>query len=305
MTVIEGEPAQVRDLYINQWAMQGFQIERYQPAESWRVIADLQQEGDRITGRVRNETAYDLDDVSVVSGNRYVRLERIAAGSQIEVSHTLRGGTDGSPPFPYGLYEDALRSDAPGGISRQAMLKQNLLGSILEQGPGGVNLHPVSRSSPGWTRARSACRLTGAGAAHHHTTLLLVTQPFALTGDEIDIPPGFITPELVQTLNEFPCLRLRRKRLRRADGYGHTGLQLARSDPGPACHRTGSPGPVRRGNSGDLPAIALYDWQAAVWVALVGSRRGREPAGCGGAIRQSKQRGCAHAAEWQAGIGGR
>src|SRR5690606_26775339 len=52
-TVVQGQPATVRDLGVAQWASRFFMAEHH-PAGGPRVTADLRFEGERLTGTVTN-----------------------------------------------------------------------------------------------------------------------------------------------------------------------------------------------------------------------------------------------------------
>ena len=267
MTILNGEPALVRDLGINQWAMQSFQAERYAPSGEWDLKADLRYQDDRVEGVVRNPTPYDLSDVVIVAGSRFARLGDIPAGGEIKVDTALQGAANGASPFPYALFEEQMRTAGVGGVSREITLKQNLLEGFFNQDPGISNVS-VGLTVFGWLKASPIhVSLLRGEAGHQETSLLLVTTPLDLGGTEVTLPPGLLQPRLVDSQSEAgQCGPGGRLFVGNGDATAEylvpAGLLDATvtrltftvgsdSDPAPA-----------------LPEASLYDWPARSWVAL-------------------------------------
>lgn len=288
MTIVEDNPAVVRDLAINQWAMQGFQIEHIAQAEEWEIIADLQYNGERVQGMLHNGSPYNLTDLVAVVGSRYARLGDVASGDRLDITAQLEGGDAMGPPFPYALFEKLWQ---PGDTAppRDLLLKQSLLGSVFE-GPFGPSLpagftliawldkspvtvaltedeadHPTS-----WLR-RALAKPRAVG--HHQTTLLVLTLPLDLSGREVTIPPGVIIPRLLESKNEAsicgPGGRVY---------IGPTGeATLEYLLPPELSSMTFTEMTLSIATmdlSDGLPTVALYDWEARTWVEQRGLRRG-------------------------------
>lgn len=292
MTIVEGNPARVRDLAINQWAMQGFQVERITGAEEWGITAELKFDGTRVQGTLRNSSPYSLTDLVIVVGSRYARLGDVPSGGRLDIAAQLEGGDAMGPPFPYALFE---KLGQPGDVAppRDLPLKQSLLGGVFE-GPFGpypptgfiliawLDRSPVTVAltedeadhPTSWLR-RALAKPRAVG--HHQTTLLVLTLPLDLSGREVTIPPGVIMPRLLESKNEASiCGPGGRVYL------GPTGeatleyllppelssmaivemtLSIATMDPSDFF-------------SDGLPTVALYDWETGTWVEQGSLRRG-------------------------------
>lgn len=90
MTIVSGQPSQIRDFTVNQWAMQSFQTEeRWEDFGTIRTDVMLGESG--ISGEIYNDTEYALQDVVVIAGQQYVRLGEIAAGGSTSAQIRFNG----------------------------------------------------------------------------------------------------------------------------------------------------------------------------------------------------------------------
>jgi hypothetical protein len=289
MMIVEGKPTVVRNLAINQWSMQGFQVEHTVPAEEWKITADLQYDGTLVKGTMHNGSSYRLTDLIAVVGSRYARLGDLPPGGRLDVVAELKGNDFAKPPFPYALFEELWQ---PGNTPppREVVLKQSLLNGVFE-GPFGPRLpagltviawldrSPVTVTlvedeaycpAPCLWKALSKPRAVG----HHQTTLFVLTVPLDLSGQEVTIPSGVIVPRLLESQNEANSCG--------PDGrvyLGPTGkatleyllplelLDMTITEMTLSIALTVDP-------SAGLPATALYDWETGTWTEQKDLHRG-------------------------------
>ncbi len=289
MTIVEGNPTMVHDLAINQWAMQGVQIEQIAPGEEWEIAANWKYDGAHVKGTLHNGSSYNLTDLVAVVGSRYARLGDAPPGIRLDIAAKLEGGDAVGPPFPYALFEKLWQ---PGDTAppRDLMLKQSLLSGVFE-GPNGpyppagltliawLDRSPITVAiaddkahcpAPCLRKAFSQPRAVG----HHQTTLLVLTLPLDLSGQEVTIPPGMIAPRLLESQGEAgicgpggrvylgPTGKATLEYLLPPELLGMTITEMTLSivltvDP-----------------SAGIPTAALYDWEAGTWVEQRNLRRG-------------------------------
>lgn len=289
MSIVEGDPTVVRDLAINQWAMQGFQIERTARPGEWEITAELQYDGTQVKGILRNGSSYSLTDLVAVMGSRYAHLGDVPPGGHLDIAADLEGGDAMGPPFPYALFEKLWQ---PGDTAppRNLVLKQSLLSGIFE-GPFGpyppagftliawLDRSPITVAlvddeahcpAPCLRKVFSRPRTVG----HHQTTLLVFTLPLDLSGQAVTIPPGMIVPRLIESQNEAnlcgpggrvyigPTGRATLEYLLPSELLDMTITEMTLSVS------------LAVDSSAGLPIAALYDWEAGSWVKQEGLQRG-------------------------------
>ncbi len=270
MTFVQGDPTIVRGLQINQWAMQGFQVERYDPPGRWGLRADVSYEEGRLSGVVHNDTPYDLTYLVVVIGRRFARLGDVPAGEQMRVDAELKG-SDFGPGLPYALFEDAFRNPGPGGVPREAMWKQNILGAAFDGMGRGATLS-AGVLLLGWSRESPVdVSVADVQATWVGTTLVLSSVPLNLEAKEVWLPPGVIQPRLVKTqgpagecgpngqvfLNPGSEAVLEYQVPLELMDARITELTLSIWAPDPMAGR---------------PSSALYDWGEGAWMELEGGQ---------------------------------
>ena len=81
MIIVQGNPAYVRGLSIDQWSMQSFMSEGTITSFG-SFEADLQVKNDRLVGTIRNSTTYNLTDCFVILGSKFTRLGDLAPGER-------------------------------------------------------------------------------------------------------------------------------------------------------------------------------------------------------------------------------
>ena len=287
MVFLQGEPGRVRGLAVNQWSMQTFMMEGVW-AGFGQVVGDLQIGGDGLVGTVRNETDYTLTGVVIILGNRFVHLGDLSPGEKVPVTINMPdlASQRFGPSMGWRLFQDQLNQSGPGGLPREAQLKQTVV-DINFQGSwglvvrGGLGPIPGVLSLAGEGRARLGVELLGwldeappdvqvAGRkpAQQTTALLYTTLSYGLPDEgDFSLPPGLILGTLVEApVAGGPC------------GPDATSVHIGR---GQAVFEFQVPGEVRDVQVDALklvigtdegwaqpPDTAIYDWDAETWAEL-------------------------------------
>jgi hypothetical protein len=281
---IQGQPARVRGLTVNQWSMQTFMSEDTWP-DVGRVVADFYVEDQSVAGTVRNETDLDLRDVVVVLGNEFTRLGDLEAGQQVDVRLRVENGaTKGlGPPLSYRLFEDEFRQSGPSGPPRSAQLKQSVLEGVFSAGREfssfsgwGGNLSKAGGYSSvglfllGWfDEAPPYVRVGNREPAEQTTALLYAPLAYRFReSGPIAVPPGLIPGLLTQMPREGGLC-------------GEAGVAAVYIGRGDALFEFRLPEELQDveveelvlaiGSDGgwtEPPETALYSWEAEGWVTL-------------------------------------
>lgn len=282
MVFVQGDPGRVRGLAVNQWSMQTFMAEGLW-ADFGRVVGDLRIEGDGLTGTVRNETNHTLTDVVIVLGSRFVRLGDLPPGKEVPVTMELPAIADQrfGPPLSYLLFEDQFNQPGLGGPSREAQLKQTVVGSVFDQEgrfgpmssirPGSGGVSPQGPVLLGWLdEAPPDVQVAGREPVQQTTALLYAPLSYRLPDKgDISLPPGLIPGALVEMPVEGGTC-----------GPGVASVWLGR---GQAVFEFQVPEEIRDvqvekleliigtdGGWAQPPDAAIYDWDAEAWIELDG-----------------------------------
>ena len=270
-TVVQGQPAVVRDLGVGQWASRFFMTE-HQPADGPRVEADLRFEGERLVGTITNPSAGALDDCAIFIGFQVFILGELAAGETREVSFEL-GAAAASVVNPSGMPLSMLllganpRGPWPDtGNDRELRVKQTVLDAFFGYSFGGPVL-PAGVNFVGWAaQGTTPIAVAGRTVAAIDNVMLHARLPVSFGGPMVSVPPGiavfglyrsdaesaFVSATEVQVYNgsaEFEAALAPEARPDRV-----TGLTLHLPNPGMM-----GPPPEE---------IAVYDWQAAAYVVV-------------------------------------
>jgi hypothetical protein len=272
---VQGEPARVRGLTVNQWSMQTFVYEAPW-ADLGQITGDLWIEDGGLAGTVRNETPFTLQDAVIVLGMDFVRLGDLAPGQVADVRLQFDESlTAFGPPLGYRLFEDELREVGPAGPPRQAQLKQTILDSLtmatMKPGVLGPNGSFDQLMFLAWfDQAPPSITVQGREPSEQVTALLYAALTYGVKDAErISIPPGLIPGRLVQMPSEGgPC-----------GAMGTTAVYIGRGDavfeyrfPEGMENLQVESLSVKLGSDGGwerAPDTALYDWQSNEWVAIV------------------------------------
>lgn len=82
--IVESSPLLVRGIEINQGALQSFAIESPAP-DDWLIESDLNVEGEHVRGVINNGLSVPLEDVVLVNGERFIRLNQLLPNMKREV----------------------------------------------------------------------------------------------------------------------------------------------------------------------------------------------------------------------------
>lgn len=276
----QSEPAYVRGLSVDQWAMQSFMIEG-QAIELGSIQADLQLVEQQLTGVIRNQTGADLEDVVLMFGGNFTHLGTLPSGAQVEVNFPIGQVSQMfiGPPLSYRVFEEQLNS--PQGPRRETEVRRSIIENVFERAPvfsnnlaaAGAALGTAPSATIliwGWSRqAPPEIRVGGSTPAEQATTLVYTRVPYSLPqSGAISLPPGVI-PGVV---TELP-----------RDGgiCGMPGATAVYTYRGEAIFEFYSPARIGEWQIDSLlvnldtdsgmfftPGVALYDWQSGQWVKL-------------------------------------
>jgi hypothetical protein len=211
MTFVQGQPARVRGLSVSQWSMQSFMAEDTWP-DFGTLTADLRLEAGALKGTLRNDTAYDLSDVTLVLNKRFVRLGDLASGAETQVEMGLSDldSQRFGPPLSYLLFENELNNAGPNGPQREVELKRSIFQSIFEQGPvfkatssvrfGGYGSAYNQLMLLGWlSKAPPEVSIAGNQVAQQTTGLVYQPLTYHLQQNgAVELPTGILPGSLVQ-----------------------------------------------------------------------------------------------------------
>ena len=272
LTVLQGEPAKVRGLAVNQWSMQSFVAESdgHYPTG---LVGNLFPVHDAIRGRIHNQSDYTWRDVLVFFNGRKEQLGDLAPGAEAEIALDFAEGTN--PEFRYGSWW--LFQDENGTMpsNRETQFKQNVLDGVIFN-----NGLPAGQAEPmviAWADNSPLNVSIDEGVpATQETMLAYGTLPLHFDGEVRSFPPGFTTVETIELAGDAGTCNLK-------------GYFLAR---GSVEFRLSMPEEARDltiddlklylmsdGNwqHGQLPIIELYDRQDQTWVSLDTADYGANP----------------------------
>ncbi len=264
LSVLQGDPAQLRGLGVNQWSMQSFQAETWLDTRAISIDADLSIDGERVRGTIRNDTGRPLRDVVLLSGRRFVRLGDLEVDQELDVSLPLQGGQTGAA-FPWVLFESYFQG--PSAPPREVILRQSILEAYFHTNWGlpalssDLTLLAWSDLSP------CAVDVPGVRANQMQTTLLVSELPLPIADGQVNLPPGLISGRVIEWQNEAgECGSGGQVYLGRgwATIEYRLPLELAHMQ---IAALTVFP-TVDGGVFGNLPAVSLYDWSAEDWVEM-------------------------------------
>ncbi len=263
--VLQSDPMIIRNLTINQWAMQSFKAEGVYQTDRPPVELTVSLNGVRVTGKLSNNLDHDLRRPVLVIGNSFVFLEDVPAHASKDFDAQLEVDTSGNQ-FPWSLYNRLFDWSNPDPqASRDNQLRQSILDAYFGTN-WGTPRAPEGLVLLGWSDVPVVTvDIPGLRLAPLQTTLVALSMPVpaqkgevvlpfgsfigrftSSAGDAGDCGPGraYITRGMVVMDYQLPAY---------ARGVQVTHLEImGRPDPG----ITG------------LPNVDLYDWQTQTWVRL-------------------------------------
>ncbi|MFQ5856183.1 MAG: hypothetical protein ACE5LU_11120 [Anaerolineae bacterium] len=277
ITVIQGQPTQVRDLAVNQWAMQTFVAETVtrQPVNiragiSAGLSASLIYRDGRIQGRVINAGTQPLHDVVVAMSGDFSRLGTIAAGETADVDFRIGAtGNVSGPPLSYLILRDEFENPGPRGPSRESRLKQQLLDSVFAPpfemgyaaGTGPLLIAWLDESP-------MSIQVEGANVQELATSLVIARPAISFGDHAVSVPPGFVPAQLIhQEGGVSQCYGGRGPGFAPYQGKMTLEFRLPRE-----LHNVdfSELSLIIESDGGwwQPPATALYDWQTGTWHSL-------------------------------------
>jgi hypothetical protein len=263
LDVLQGDPALVRGLGINQWAMQSFQAETVIDANALALDIALTVQDNRVQGSLRNGLERPLREMILVVGNRFAELGDVDAGQQIEIAAPLQGGDTGTP-FPWALFERFY--SGPNAPPREMMLRQSILEAFFHTswGPSQTLANPTLLA---WTDLQLLeVEVVGVRPAREQTTLIAAPVPLSVVDGRVKLPLGLLSSQMVEIEGEAGDCGPNRIYI--AQGRVTLEYQL------PATLHSLKPTALTlqvlplEGMPGQPSFISLYDWSSGDWTAL-------------------------------------
>lgn len=211
--LIQGDPAYINGLSVEQWSMQSFLSEGAQ-VDFGQIDADLLLDGDRIVGELRNDSNFDLQDVALIMGSKFARVGDLARGKSVTVEVPLADSSNPAigTPISYALFEQEI-SGANGPAPRHVEVRRAIVESLFERTPPYISSKRSAGRSDylsqtpvmiGWMdQAPPEVSLEGIQPAQQTTAAVVL--PINLSFPEsgaFNLPPGLIPGRLVTTPTE-------------------------------------------------------------------------------------------------------
>ena len=287
VSLVQGNPAYIRDLNVEQWSMQSFMTEGT-PLDFGPVIAALRLEEDALVGEVLNGSSYFIQDTAIILGYNFVKLGDLPPGGSASVELKLVGlwGPNIGASLSYTLLEEEYKSSGTGVLSRDAEVKRTIIENLFNQVPSYVSsvAQPVYGSNNlfsipvliGWLdQAPPDVIVPGIDPAQQTTAIVMMPVPYSFPEHgRISLPPGII-PGIIKTMP--------------AEGGscgmpGTVALYMVRGEavfeftiPVEASNATIQN--LRLSLDTDsgwlnIPAVSIYNWQKNEWINLDGVDQG-------------------------------
>jgi hypothetical protein len=288
MIIVQGNPAYVRGLSIDQWSMQSFMSEGI--ITSFGTFdARLQVNNDRLVGTIRNSTAYNLKDCYVILGSKFAKLGDLAPGTeaQVELDLSSLGAPNFSSPLSYAMFDTQLNGNVPNDVRRQAEAKRSIIENLFERttpfisaakspsaGSTGLSQAPMFA---GWMEeAPPQVKIFGAEPAQKTTALVLTPLTYSLSDSSgtITLPPGLVPGRLTASPRD-------------GGTCGAAGATAVYISHGEAIFEFNLPAEANAlqvqnlklgiwTDSGffNIPVVEVYNWKSNDWTKLAGVSQG-------------------------------
>lgn len=137
MTIVNGNPAELRDFAISQWAMQSFQIE-----DRWddfgAIRSELNIEDSLLVGTITNETNQPIQDVVLIMGQYFERIGEIGGGESKPVSFDITKVQNDNNNFGGSLWWNIYGSSgAPNDFDQSNEVKRQIAEAVFQTNYGG------------------------------------------------------------------------------------------------------------------------------------------------------------------------
>ncbi len=287
MSLVQGNPAYVRGLSIDQWSMQSFMSEGTM-LDFGTFQSSLDVKNDQLVGTIRNTTNYNLTDCFVVLGNKFTALGDLAPGAEanIELELSSLGAPNFSSPLSYAMFEKELNGTVTSDVRRQAEARRSIIENLFERTTpiksasslGGIssNLSQVPMFLGWLDQAPPQVKIFGAEPAQKTTALVMTPLAYDLfeSAGLITLPPGLVPGKLTTTPRDGGS----------CGSAGATAVYISR---GEAIFEFTIPPEASRLQAKNLklalwtdsgvfstPIVELMNWQSAEWIKLGGVSQG-------------------------------
>jgi hypothetical protein len=194
LEIVQGEPAQVRGVQVDQWTMQMFSAESPTP-QGWGIEADLVFEGERLHGTLVNRTTEPVLDAAIVYGNRFARVGDLAPGQSVQIDHVLANAS--GSPFPYFLYETIWQNAGSSGPSLELQVRQQVLENYYNQFKMSTQA-PSQTTLIGWMQASPLdVQVSGVRWATQQTSLVISPLNALYPSGSVRLPAGSLPVSLL------------------------------------------------------------------------------------------------------------
>lgn len=284
INLVQGNPAYVRGLSVEQWSMQSFMAEGLQ-MDFGQIETDLRLEDNRLVGTVTNHSSHELKDVMLVLGNLSARLGALEAGGTAEVDMPMESST--LPNFggsiSYTIFEKEL-SGANGPAPREIEVRRAIIENIFERNPpyiasGNITNQAGLYQTPvliGWLdQAPPDVSVTGVEPAQQTTAVLVMPTEYRIPEKGlISLPTGLVPGALVDNPDEGGS----------CGSTGVTGVYIVHGDALfdfylPDALQTIQVDSLKLnlysdGGAGVSPTVAFYDFKDNRWLLLKDANQG-------------------------------
>ncbi len=286
MAFVQGDPAYVEGLSVDQWSMQSFMsegsIDQYGGIQS-----DLKLDNDRISGTVTNNTSHEFQDAMVVIGTKFHRIGPLAQGesAEIEIDLSDMGSPTMGMSISYSVFEKELNDTTNAPNRRRAEAKRAIVENIFERTPPMLSSQSAAKTGSsysmtpvfvGWQdQAPPEVSIMNTETASQTTAVVLQNLDYGLSNaGQISLPPGMIPGKLVSYPRDGGT----------CGSPGSTGVYMTN---GEAIFEYYVPEnlrylPIDRLKLGVYtdsgvfidPKIEIYDWESESWTQLDGIVQG-------------------------------
>ncbi len=285
MTLVQGDPALVQGLGIDQWSMQSFMIEG-SIADFGSLQGQLRLSPDQISGELTNQTTRTFDDAYIVLGTKFSSLGKIEPGSKTKFSLDL---TDLASPnlgasLSYAMFEPEITGAVSTVEQRKLEARRSLIENILERTPPYISANngpsaPLSIQTPifiGWMEdSPPEIRIQGVEPGQQTTSVTLMPLNYQLPeSGPIAFPVGLIPGALVSYPRDGGSCGM----------PGSTGVYVNRGEAIFEFRLPAQTAGVILSNLQlaifsdsaifSLPQVDLYNWQSDKWTPLNGLNQG-------------------------------